>query len=386
MQGLQRTASAVLTSADPRETMCVLPSYLQALLTALTAKPYVGEAPHSRSPWFHLSTAGTVLLLGVTLSSVASVLQGFWLLALVPGWGLTVAGARKLQVQIVHQAAHEAFTGQPRLDAWVGTVLSIGLTIGSFATYKRTHRRDHHAQLMTTADPTLKFLTDLMGLQPGMPPAQLWRQFWRTLWSPRFHARFLAARLRGHWRDATPDHVLATAAALGLGLGIVAWTGAWGSLLLAWVLPMTVLYQVSACIRLCVEHHWSPAQAGATPTGKEAYAALTCAIFLGEAVPSSTLPTRRRLGAWLRWWGRLCCIHLPARVLVMVGDTPVHDYHHRHPTSPQWTNAAFARQQDLDAGCPGGWPCYTAVWGLHQALDAAFTSLSLAARIPSPTA
>jgi hypothetical protein len=60
---------------------------------------------------------------------------------------------------------------------------------------------------------------------------------------------------------------------------------------------------------------------------------------------------------------------------VLVGDTPVHDYHHRFPVSSNWVNAIFARQQDLENGCPGWQEDYQEVWGLFSAIDLTFDSL-----------
>ena len=80
--------------------------------------------------------------------------------------------------------------------------------------------------------------------------------------------------------------------------------------------------------------------------------------------------------AWGYWAARMLFYHLPARALVLTGDSPCHDYHHRYPTSKAWPNAIFERQADLDAGCPG-WPePYQETWGLLEAMDETFKSLS----------
>jgi hypothetical protein len=57
---------------------------------------------------------------------------------------------------------------------------------------------------------------------------------------------------------------------------------------------------------------------------------------------------------------------------VIVGDLPNHDYHHRYPSTPDWTTAAYARQRDIDEGPEG--PAYQEVWGMGAAIDQLFRS------------
>jgi len=66
------------------------------------------------------------------------------------------------------------------------------------------------------------------------------------------------------------------------------------------------------------------------------------------------------------------CYHLPSRLLVVVGDLPNHDYHHRYPSTPDWAIAAYARQRDIDQGPEG--PQYQEVWGMGAAIDNLFRS------------
>lgn len=59
-------------------------------------------------------------------------------------------------------------------------------------------------------------------------------------------------------------------------------------------------------------------------------------------------------------------------MLVIVGDLPNHDYHHRYPSTADWTVAAYARQHDVDTGPEG--PPYHEVWGMGAAIDTLFRS------------
>jgi hypothetical protein len=73
-------------------------------------------------------------------------------------------------------------------------------------------------------------------------------------------------------------------------------------------------------------------------------------------------------------------IQLPVRVVVLVGDAPCHDFHHRRPASRLWTSYIQARQRDRDAGSPGFTAGYSETWGLFHAVDLTLASL---ARMPA---
>jgi len=70
-------------------------------------------------------------------------------------------------------------------------------------------------------------------------------------------------------------------------------------------------------------------------------------------------------------------VHAPTRYLVLTGDTVVHDYHHRYPSSREWADYLFARKRDIEAGHKG-WPEYHEVWGLVPAINYVFDSLAVA--------
>jgi hypothetical protein len=109
---------------------------------------------------------------------------------------------------------------------------------------------------------------------------------------------------------------------------------------------------------------------------------LTFGRFVGEPCPSRDLPLERWLLAWGRWCARLLWLHIPTRLCVLVGDLCQHDWHHRHPTG-DWSNACYARQRDLQSGCPG-WPePYTAIWGLDKAIDEVFAGLAALPPLPA---
>ena len=75
-------------------------------------------------------------------------------------------------------------------------------------------------------------------------------------------------------------------------------------------------------------------------------------------------------------------IQLFVRMVVLVGDAPCHDYHHRKPASRRWTSYIQARQHDKEAGSTVFKKGYTDIWGLFRAVDGTLASLS---RLPPGT-
>ncbi|HEY1618701.1 MAG TPA: fatty acid desaturase [Streptosporangiaceae bacterium] len=357
---------------DVREKLRLLP-LPQLFLTYLTGRAYTGQRGPRLTPAVHLSTAACSVAGGCALS-FAALGQGLsaWLLLLIAGWAMTLHGARNLRMLIYHQCAHQNMWARSRLDDPLGKIIAGLLMVQDFDAYRAEHISDHHAlHHMTLRDPTAQAMLVGLSLRAGMPREQMWETLLRKLVSPVFHARFLAGRVRSHFAAASPVARWVTIACyLAAAVVLARW---WLAVLICWVLPMTMLFQVSNTLRLCVKHTFPPR--GETRQGKQRLAGLTNAIFLGEAPPAGE--SRHHTAAWLRWATRMLLLHFPARYLVLTGDTVCHDFHHRHPMTRDWPNYIFARQADVDAGHPG-WPPFREVWGLVPAINHVFDSLSRA--------
>ncbi|HEY5833871.1 fatty acid desaturase [Streptomyces sp.] len=330
------------------------------------------------TPTFHLLAAVTSMAGGVAISAVAlHAAVSFWLLLLPVGWVVTLHGMRNLRMMVFHQCAHRNMWARTRTDRVVGRLVAGLLVVQGFEQYSREHVADHHAvHHMTLRDPTVQAFLVSLELRPGMPRATMWRIVTRKLLSPRFHLSFAVARVRSYAGNASRTTRVVTAVCYALlAAGSIA-SGLWPLLLLGWCVPLTVLFQISNTLRLCVKHTF-PSADTTERRGKAYFASLTNAIFLGEAAPAPALPPVRRLLAWTRWALRMGLVHFPARYLVLTGDTVVHDFHHRHPMSRQWADYVFARQRDIESGHPG-WPDYQEAWGLAAAVNRVFDSLSAA--------
>jgi hypothetical protein len=98
------------------------------------------------------------------------------------------------------------------------------------------------------------------------------------------------------------------------------------------------------------------------------------AIFCGAQVPEKQKNVVYDLWVWFVWVIHML-IHLIIRLTVLPGDIVTHDFHHRHPYSKEWKNYSFARQEDIEQ-LNKKWPPYTEVWGLFNAIDKVFISMS----------
>lgn len=375
-----------LITTDPaligeREAAAVRDGMPRSLaLTYLTGRPHTGQRGPRLRPGHHVVAGFVSMFGGLVLScwALAGLLDGVWWFApvLVAGWAVSLHGMRNLRMMVYHQAAHRNLWARPSLDRPLGRVIAGLLMVQDFERYSAEHVADHHAvHHMTVRDPTVQAFLIGLRLSPGMSPRQMWARVLWTLVNPVFHARFLIGRIRSYFQPAAPLTRYATAGAyLAVAVALV-WTGWWPFALVCWVWPLTVPYQVSNTLRLCVKHTF-PSPAMTRRKGSDYFGGLTNAIFIGEAAPGPGHGLAH-IGRWARWWARMLLLHFPSRYLVLTGDTVCHDFHHRRPMSREWAGYVFERQADADAGHPG-WPPYRAVWGLVPAIGVVFASLSAA--------
>jgi hypothetical protein len=360
---------------DVRATYLRFPGWTQHFWTWQTGKALPGQKPLLRHTWAsYLAVTLTAFLGGLTLTSLAVALMfPFWYLAMLAGWTLTVAGERLMVLIIAHQALHRRFSGNARTDQLWGEVVTVLSVFHTFGDFKEEHFDNHHRRevFATEADPPVQFLIDL-GFRPDMSRAALWRHAWVVFFSPAFYWRGFLSRAGSNVRRGAWLRRLAFVAWAGWWLSLPFWLpNGWLVLLLALVLPVILFAQLSALLDRLGEHEWL---APRNPEyGHRFYTvAATAARFCGSPVPARSLPAGAQFMAWVRWTSATLCYHIPARLLVVVGDLPNHDYHHRYPSTTEWAVAAYARQLDIDTGPEG--PPYREVWGLGAAIDHLFRS------------
>jgi hypothetical protein len=189
---------------------------------------------------------------------------------------------------------------------------------------------------------------------------RIFRGFKRQFFS-RFHCRQFLSRLKSTFCSTDATH---NALAFGFWfsvLGLVTITDSWAVFLLVFVLTLSIFFEISSVLRQCVEHKFA-----------KTLGEMTSAIFCCEEPPifSDFDPIWVKFWKEARWWLRLLFYHLPVRLLILTGDSPVHDYHHRRPAG-DWVNAHIDRQAEVEAGVS-----YSHSWGLLEAINKTFESFS----------
>jgi hypothetical protein len=293
---------------------------------------------------------------------------------------LTTAGLGVFQVVIFHHCSHGTVFRRRRANVMVGRLISAVLLFKHFDVYQHEHMLHHSPRkLLTVDDEFANFVFGLCGLRAGVSRRRAWCKVLGHLVSPAFHLRFLACRAKGALLSHDWGHN-------GIGLGvwgglaaICAVTGQIWTFVIAWVLPVTVLLQVATVFRILCEHRFPDPDLLAA-RGRDFSAHATSGVFPGTKPPARSSRSLLGLLDWSRWWANMLLIQLPVRVVILVGDAPCHDFHHRRPASRLWTTYIQARQRDRDAGSPGFTAGYSETWGLFHAVDLTLAGL---ARMPA---
>ena len=363
-----------LLEDDVRESMRRdLPNWLQPLLTNLTAKPYQGEKSYQQTALSNVWSTFFALILGICVSDLSVNQSGFYLLLLPLGWCLTIHGLRKLRLTIVHACSHYSIFEYKKFNIWLGSFISILTLTLNFKDYQKGHIKAHHSKnLLLLGDETYEYLITTVGFRLGMTVDEAWRHLMKTIISPSFYLRRFYSRLKESFFSNSWKHNLLSIAFWSSILIIIVITDSWLVFLIAWLIPLSIFFETSSLLRQCVEHKFPNTH----ERDSEILQQMTAAIFCGERNPNYDYNTSwiRKFMAWSHWWLRLFFYHLPSRYLILTGDTPCHDWHHRYPRNLEWSNSIFERQKDLETG-ELGWK-YQHSWGLIEAMNKTFESLS----------
>lgn len=341
----------------------------QRLMTWLVGQPHEGQALTRRSPWASLWSAVAAFIWGVLLG-IYAVRSGNWYLLPI-GWIFTVHAARYGQVVLVHNASHRNFVGQARIDDSIGRMISAGLMIEPFDFYKASHRYHHIVSVLSSIEDPSVALLRRAGLAGAKGTSRSMVHLAMALLSPRYHLGELALRLHSNLVLGNLWVRLAAVTWLAV-VGLACWWVGVIEVSLAFLLPITVLYEQARLLRIIVEHDWSHSGESPCKTQGDPRAELlakTPAVFLGSAPPQT-----KTASAWIAWTVSMVGDGL-VRLIVLPGDSGVaHDWHHIEARG-DWANAIaaqaafFARNPELAAQ-------RRALLGFRQALRSALASLS----------
>jgi len=356
-----------------RESMSVLPAWMQPMLTWLTAKPIHLKAKVERSAWSHLCSTLCMLIAGVSITYLSFNSNWYYLLPL--SLVLTVSGMRKLQVVIYHHCSHNSVLKTKTANSILGETISIILAIKNFKNYQKDHMVHHNAHgLLTSRDETVQDL-EKVGLIPGQAKSNLYLRLYLSFVSPLIHLRLIWGRFKATFLSNNYQHNLLAICFWSLLCFTVNILHAWAFFLVAWVFPLTILYHISRTLRLLVEHTWTN---DISERNRDFIAATTIAVFCGEALPCVGRNNYKKIVAYTYWSIKMMTVHLFFRVFVLVGDTPCHDFHHRNPSSKEWLSYIYAREKDQQLVKERGQFLYKETWGFLAAIERNLSAMSQA--------
>ncbi|RII07943.1 Fatty acid desaturase [Streptomyces sp. YIM 130001] len=371
---VRESVSSAIQRTFPRPAATLL----EAVVTWISGCPHLGQKPlvhRSRLGYTVEAFGGFILTVAAGVLAVSAHL--WWLL---PFQWLILSGRGWALFNIFHHATHDTLFRSRRVNEVLAFSVSLMSFSSSLESYREQHIRSHHTRAMCTYQDVEAPLLDL-GFPTGMPKSFYYRRLAYLILSPWTYVLYVRYRLFD-WQRGEPWYRKAALWTFAASLVAGAyWFGFVPELLLAYVVPMFVVFNVTGLLGMFSEHHWG--------TLLDAPARLRMVLlvhsrFLLDEAPAPTLPTGRRIGAWGLWWLRLVGYHLVVRVAVLPSDSSPHDHHHRHPRTEDWTRSTYERFEHVVDGCPGfaQYP-HTHAWSLGEAMNRVFTRMS-AAPLPDP--
>ncbi len=351
-----------------------LPCCLAYALTQLTGVIEEGQILPRRSKRGRVARAFGTFAAGLIVGVISIPVGGeAGIVGLPIGVAITIAGARDLQLTILHHCAHgNVFS--PASDRLLGRVIASLLMIERFEVYAPKHAVAHHGRhtLSTEDDDTLNFLRGVIGITPGASIKQNGYRFIVGLISPLVHGTMLYRRLHSQFVAGSWANRVVAAAYLAIVAGLAVVTGWWLPLALGWALPLTVGYQIAQCMRFVVEHHWPAEPTSGRRRSEAEHDQLTVAVRCAVPPPAYWTPA-----SVLAWSGEMA-FNVMIRCLVLPGDSgPSHHWHHSKARG-DWANhiaeASAWEHQRLAAGLL---PSREA-WGYREAFRLVLESFAAA--------
>ena len=366
---------------DIRQSYMLFPTWSQHFFTWLTGKALPYQRPiFTMGTWLQYFVPIFMVLLGVIGATwvLTTNANSFFLLVC---WIISLSGARLIALTIRHQCIHSAFSGKPKLDMWLAEIATALIYGQDAQSYKIDHISKHHNRKALASEKDSHVIAiQKYGFKPGMSKKNLWINLFILIISPIFQIKHSIARLKCNF--FYPSYVRRGLSILTL----MSWIGILSlfsnSLLdftykffIAFVIPLFVLCNISVILEMIAEHQYF-GEIEDTSLSNEKYAEKCWAVFCGERLPNTNHNSFfKNAVMWLMWSIKMF-MHFLIRLTILPGDIVVHDFHHRHPYSKEWKSYAYARQKDIDKGHPG-WPEYKEIWGLFNAIDQVFLSMSI---------
>jgi hypothetical protein len=323
--------------------------------------------------------ATSLVWLGTGVAGMYWALQGGWLsvpLYLV-SMVLIIGGARYMVATNIHMMAHNLMFATPTANLWWGEVLTTIFFIQSYTRYRADHLK-HHGRVFGTLKDGDGLSVVKLGFTPEKSRAELWRNLLRLCCSPRFHLNFIKGRCKENF-VLCPNYRKVMAGAWLLLLVVFGYRFGAALILHAYILPVILFSQVASLLQLLCEHVWVSTTLGC----RDRHLLLTNARYCGVPLPKRSGNIAGDALGLLLWAGRTVFVELPARIMVLQGSLPEHDWHHRHAGSKQWPDGKMLRACEVAGEMPSRQqPPYLEVWGSIEILDRVFRSISRSLPFP----
>lgn len=363
-----------------RESYLNFPKYMQNFLTWLTGKAIKGQKPFFLlNKWVHFFVPFGLFCGGVlaNLYLVPRFASYEWVLRSM-FWILTVAGVRNMVLTIRHECVHNNFVTNPQVNKILGEFVTIVLLIRTAKEYQHDHVSLHHNSdiLCTAQDPHVNYLSKY-GLKFGVKKKDLWLRLIFVLLSPLFYIGSTYGRIKANILAKNSVRRLFALLYITMWSLILTFSSvSFYQFILAYAFPVFVLSEASAFIETISEHP-IPQEETNGRTLKERRLMLakkSWCILSGTAWPTHSRIMLVNVYRKIVWFIQMIG-HLFVRLTILPGPLPSHELHHRKPGQYDWRIAFYERQKDIEANHPG-YPPYTEVWGLINALDIVFDGMS----------
>ena len=363
-----------------RESYLCFPNYIQNFLTWLTGKAIKGQSPlFICNKWVHFFVPFSLFLGGISANFylLPKFASHEWVLYPM-FWIITVAGIRNMVLTIRHECVHNNFVVNPKVNKILGEFVTIILLIRTAKAYQHDHVSLHHNSdiLCTSQDPHVIYLSKY-GLKFGVSKKALWIRLICILLSPSFYIESTYGRIKANILAQNTIRRLSALLYITMwGLILTFSSISFYQFVLAYAFPVFILSEASAFIETISEHP-IPQEEISSRTLKERrlmQAKKSWSILSGSALPAHSRIIWVNIYRKIAWFIKMTG-HLLVRLTILPGPLPSHELHHRKPGQYDWRIAFYERQKDIEANHPG-YPPYTEVWGLINALDRVFDGMS----------
>src|SRR6478735_8730347 len=262
--------------------------WCELFITWVSGCPHYGQRPLFRRG-ARLATAEAFLgfFLSIAAAHVA-VRHGLWWT--LPVIWLFIVGRTWALFAIFHHATHGNLFRSEAANRRIANTITLLTFATWFDAYRQTHIRSHHASAFCRLDDAEGAFIEL-DFPPGRTREEYWRHLWWSVVLPGSYFRYARCRL-WDWHRGSPRTLLLTWTFAFLLLAVAWSASAMTSLLLAYVIPLFVIFNMTGLVGTFSEHYWGCLRDNGNP--RERKVLLSQGRYLLDEAPDPSLPPGRR--------------------------------------------------------------------------------------------